>query len=160
MSNSVRLMALSLLIAGFTCPAMAEHHGHDTDEAAITQVSVGDWCAADLSQDLNAKMSLYTADAVLIGPGLGPLEGQAAIRAWQEQSYTMVHYDCVDQLVVDEIMIENDMALLRGRFAGTITLKDGSGAFNQEGYFFNILEREDDSQWRIARMIWNYTPPQ
>lgn len=142
--------------AAISAPVMAETHHALADEARVVAISSEEWCAADLAQDLDAKMALLTDDAVLIMPGREPIEGLEAIRSWQAQSYAMVNHNCVDQVRIDEALIDGDLAIVRGRFAGRVAFKDGSREFDQAGYFVNVLARDAAGEWRVARQIFTY----
>lgn len=136
--------------------ARADDGGTMSDQAHIASLASEHWCAADLAQDIDAKMSLFTEDAVLVMPGHEPLVGRDRIRAWQAQNYAMARHDCVGRVEIAEAEVRDGLGVVRGRFAGSVELTDGSAAFEQAGYFMNIFERDSAGNWRISRMIFTY----
>ncbi|MFS2317434.1 YybH family protein [Maricaulis sp. D1M11] len=150
------LTALSVSLASLAStagPALADSTVTATDLATL---SSDGWCEADLAQDIEAKLALFDDEAILIMPGRAPLDGIEAIRTWQTQNYAMVNHDCTGQVEISEARIEGAIGLVRGRFAGHVTMKDGSGSFDQAGYFLNVFEQDDSGDWKISRMVFTY----
>lgn len=152
MKTMVRSILAGAVLAATGSLALAQ----EGDEARVISVSSDEWCAADLAQDLDAKLDLFAEDAVLMMPGRSPLEGAAEIRRWQDQNYALVHHDCVGGVRVDDVRIDGDIAIVHGRFSGEIVFKDGSRSLEQSGYFLNVLTADAERRWRISRMMFTY----
>jgi uncharacterized protein (TIGR02246 family) len=121
-------------------------------EAAIRKLPI-DWCAAEKARDLDAKMRLFTPDAVFIPPGERPVIGQPAMRTWHEAEWKQNKYECTP--IVDEVQIVGESAFVRGTFSGFITPTKGGAPKRDSGNFVDVVRRQLDGSWKIARVIWN-----
>ena len=141
------VVAIVLLLSG---PAFAQ----SADETAIRKLPIDDWCTAEAARDLDAKMSLFTADAVLMVPGGEKLVGQQAIRAWHETAWQGHTHECPG--TIDEVQVHGDWAFVRGTFTGVLTPTSGGTPTQDSGQFINISQRQADDSWKLARVIWNF----
>jgi uncharacterized protein (TIGR02246 family) len=122
------------------------------DEASIRSLPVERWCKAEAAQDLEAKMDLFTADVVVLSPGEVPIVGRDRLRALHKARWQTSRYTCTG--TVDEVIVAGDWGFARGSFSGTTT--DSSGAARESsGRFINVVRRDTDGHWRVARAIWN-----
>jgi len=150
------LIAASAVLTAASVPAAARDGAAGPSAGQVARLMSEAWCAADLAQDIEAKMALFSDDAVLIMPGRAPLDGVEEIRNWQSQNYAAARHDCVGRVNVDNVEMDGAIAILRGQFAGRVVMADGSGSFEQSGYFLNVVERGADGDWRISQMIFTY----
>lgn len=148
MSRSTR--TISLAGAGFVAallgvlPASAQ-----TD--AITTLVEDDYNRAVAARDLEAKMQLYAADAIVMPPREEPLVGSDAIRAWHQVQFEA---ECACPSTVTEVQAAGDWGFVRGDWSGTITPGDGTAPRQVVGSFLTIVQRQADGTWKIAREIW------
>jgi uncharacterized protein (TIGR02246 family) len=122
-------------------------------EAAIRRLSIDDWCKAESTRDLEAKMALFSADAVLMPPGGQTVVGRQAIRAWHETSWKGNKYQCTG--TVTEVQVLGDWGYSRGTFSGTLMPASGAAPTRDSGKFFNVVRRQTDGTWKLARIMWN-----
>lgn len=149
------LIILALAIGGCSVPndAELEQEGTASADAAIRSLPVDDWCKAEADRDIEAKMKLFTTDAVLMPPGTSDVIGQQAIRAWHEQMWEGTKYQCSG--TIDEVQVFGDWGTVRGTFSGVITPASGAPR-SISGRFLKTVRRQADDSWKIARGIWNY----
>ncbi len=121
-------------------------------EAAIRRLPVDDWCKAEMDRDIEAKLKLFTTDAVLIRPAESNVIGQEAIRAWHENWWAGTKYQCSG--TVDEVKVFGDWGMARGTFSGVLTPASGAPR-SSSGKFLNTARRQADGSWKIAHAIWN-----
>ncbi|HUE89883.1 MAG TPA: SgcJ/EcaC family oxidoreductase [Vicinamibacterales bacterium] len=146
--KSLLIGALAVLAVGFLQqPAWAQA------EAAIRRLPVDEWCKAEAARDLEGKMRLFTADAVLLPPGSQPVVGEQAIRVWHEAAWKQNKYECSG--IVDEVQVLGEWGFARGTFSGVLTPASGGAPIRDSGKFINIVRRQADGSWRLARVIWN-----
>lgn len=119
--------------------------------------------AAGNAGDLEAMLSFYAEDAILLPPNGDPIRGLAAIRQhYQELFQTSVLYI---RAVSRETQVSGDWAFDRGTVDGQILPReDENGKINGEPKTINdkyvmTLHREGGTGWRITRLIWNSTDP-
>lgn len=121
-------------------------------DAAIRRLPIDDWCKAEADRDIEAKLKLFTTDAVLIGPAESNVIGQEAIRAWHEDRWAGTKYQCSG--TVDEVKVFGDWGMARGTFSGVLTPASGAPR-RSSGKFLNTVRRQADGSWKIAHVIWN-----
>ena len=144
--------SLIITAAAFAALVLIPPRAFAQADAAIRKLPIEDWCNAEAARDMQAKMRLFTPDAVLMPPGEASVVGQQAIRAWHEKIWMGTKYQCSGTL--DEVQVFGDWALARGTFSGVET--QASGAQRREaGKFLNLIRRQADGSWKIARAIWN-----
>ncbi len=120
-------------------------------DVAIRQLG-DDWCKAEADRDIEAKLKLFTTDAVLMSPAESNVVGQQAIRTWHEIEWEGTKYQCSG--TVDEVQVFGDWGMVRGTFSGVFT--PASGALRRDsGKFLNTVRRQADGSWKIAHVIWN-----
>ena len=152
MNKSMRFACLTLAIIGALAvgPAFAQ----SADETAIRKLPIDEWCSAEVTRDLDAKLRLFTADAVLMAPGGQTVVGEQAIRAWHEAAW---QENTVNECsgTVDEVQVQGGWGFARGTFTATLTPASGSAPIQENGAFINIVQRQTDGSWKLARVIWN-----
>jgi uncharacterized protein (TIGR02246 family) len=112
---------------------------------------------ADASGNVDLKMRLYMADAVLMPPDGTAVVGYQAVRNWHQAAYARTSSQLSP--TVDEVTMLGDWAFARGSWTGTITPKAGGEAKHETGKFVILLRRlPDGGSWRIAREMWNAQP--
>lgn len=121
-------------------------------DADLRRLPIDDWCKAEAARDMNAKLRLFTADAVLMPPGEPTVTGQQAIRAWHDKAWKGTTYQCSG--TVDEVQVFGDWGLVRGTFSGVLTPASGAPQ-RDSGKFLNVARRQADGSWKIAHAIWN-----
>ena len=120
----------------------------------IRRILTEDYKQADQAGDVDAKMRLYGADAVLLPAEGEPVVGFQAVRTWHVAEYARA----ASQLstTVDEVQMFGNWAFARGSWSGTMTPKAGGDAKQETGKFLVLFRRlPDGGSWRIAREIWN-----
>jgi uncharacterized protein (TIGR02246 family) len=121
------------------------------DERAIRE-TIQRIVAADNRRDLAGAVALYTADAILLPPGLPPISGESAIR----ERYRGLYSNALPSLEqhIEEIVVFKDHAFVRGVTSGLFPAGPNEPARAINDKFVMLLRREQH-QWRIARLMWN-----
>ncbi len=148
------LIILAFAIGGCSVPndAELEQERITSADAAIRSLPVDDWCKAEADRDIEAKMKLFTTDAVLMPPGNSDVIGQQAIRAWHEKMWQGTKYQCSG--TIDEVQVSGDWGMVRGTFSGVFTPASGAPQ-PSSGRFLNTVQQQADGSWKIASGIWN-----
>ncbi len=122
-------------------------------DAAIRRLPTDDWCKAEADRDIEAKLKLFTTDAVLMPrAGYANVIGQQAIRAWHEQEWEGTKYECSG--TVDEVQVFGDWGMVRGTYSGLFTPASGAPR-RVSGKFLCTVRRQADGSWKLAHVIWN-----
>jgi uncharacterized protein (TIGR02246 family) len=121
----------------------------------IRRLLVDDYTQAETAGNVDAKMRLYMADAVLLPADGDAVVGYQAVREWHEAAYART---AMTQLAttVDEVQMFSNWAFARGSWSGTIASKTGAQSKEEAGKFIVLLRRQPDGgSWRIVREIRN-----
>jgi uncharacterized protein (TIGR02246 family) len=121
----------------------------------IRRLLVDEYTQAETSGNVDAKMRLYMADAVLLPAEGDAVVGYQAVREWHQSMYAR---SSTSQLSwsVDEVQTFANWAFARGSWSGTVAPKTGGVAKDEGGKFLVVLRRQPDGgSWRIVREIRN-----
>jgi uncharacterized protein (TIGR02246 family) len=150
MTRSIVLTSLALLVAT-AGSAFAQQDD-------IRRLLVDEYTQAETSGNVDAKMRLYLADAVLLPADSDAVVGYQAVREWHQAVYAR---RSISQLstTVDEVQTFSNWAFARGSWTGTIASKTGGEPTQEAGKFLVVLRRQPDGgSWRIVREIRNANP--
>lgn len=147
-ARSLAAVGVAVLIIGITPQAASAQ-----DEAAIRRLPIEEWCRAESARDLDAKMALFDQDAVVMPPDGQNVVGLSAIRAWHEAVWKESKYECSG--TVDEVKMMGDWGFALGTFSGLTTPMNGGTPTQGSGKFINLVRRQADGTWKLARVIWN-----
>jgi uncharacterized protein (TIGR02246 family) len=140
-------------------PQVAPDFLTDEDRAAIRALDstfVRGW----LSDDTNAVLSVFAADAVLLPPGSKPVRGLPAIRSyWWPVDGSHTRITSFDRHI-DEIEGTRQLAFLRGTASlSWIYEKDGhQTAQTSRSIDLLLLARDSAGHWHVIRQMWNTLP--
>lgn len=122
------------------------------DVTAIKQLEA-DWRAGWLAGDVDALLSLYTDDAVLMPEGQPAVFGKEAIRPLYESVFR--EYTIRSESRVVEIEVSGGLGYLWCTYRLTAMPKAGGAMLHTEGKSVFIVKRTQAGVWRIARLIDN-----
>ena len=154
-SPTICILATSILIlASRTSPVVADEAA---DIAAISAVWV-QYRTALNSGDIDAMISLWVDDGIMLPPGSLPVIGKENIRTTAEAP--LDHY-IRDVAVIEEkeTQIMGDWAYSWGMYKASLTPKSEGESYFVDGKFFTIFKRQADGSWRIYRDIFNSNVP-
>lgn len=103
--------------------------------------------------DIQTLATYYTNDAIQFPPDRAPLIGWAEINAALENEFSGISFDSM--LDVKEVVVEGDGAYAWGHYRAVITPMSGGTASITSGSFLDVLHRQSDGSWRIARSTWS-----
>ncbi|MGZ4817688.1 MAG: YybH family protein [Terriglobales bacterium] len=139
----------------------APQHNLEEDQKAIADLQRRD-IDANIAVDTDKIMALRTGDVVYLVPGRSPLVGQDAVRNYLEEirrqlaDWDMIGYEEQWQ----EVQVVGDFAFEWG----TINIRARQENEKRESTavrnVIQVLKRQPDGDWKIARAIWNLQAPQ
>lgn len=132
----------------------AKQHEADLQAVLDLEQSVFD---AQIAGDLDAWLSTFTEDAIVMAPNLPAVTNKLAIRQWYAPYFEQFHlHEEVDDR---EVEVAGDWAYIYAHWTWTLTPKNGGEAATDIGKSIWILRRQPDGSWRIARAIYNSDNP-
>jgi len=112
---------------------------------------------AQISGDIDAWMSSFTEDAMVMAPNLPALTNKPAIRQWNAPNFEQ--FDLHEESDEREVEVAGDLAYIRAHWNWTMTPKGGGKIVKDTGNSIWILRRQPDGSWKIARGIYNSDKP-
>ena len=113
--------------------------------------------AASEGRDIERILSFWTDDAVVLAPGLAPVHGKTALRAYVEASLQIpgfrISWTSADVVFSDD----RTLAYMFSENAVTMNGPDGRPA-TTKGRAVTIWRRASDGEWRCAVDLWNEGP--
>ena len=152
MKKLLLIVATLLVLAVSGCAPQVDV---EADAAAIR--SLFDEATAALNPGGGDIVDLDAEDAVIMYANEPAVIGKEAIRAREQRFDDQATFE--ETRSVEEIVASGDWAFVRWTGTGTVTPKDGgeSSEFNRKG--ITIFQRQPDTSWKIARVIWNSNLP-
>ena len=150
------VFALVVLFACVLQAAPRERLGGSPEDVASVRDVLAGLSSADNSGNLDAVVSHYREDAMLLPPNAGAVAGRPAIRVWYEQGFH--HFRFEVSFDVEEIQASGDWAFARGYINGQLNPKADEAPVRLHEKYLMVLRR-DPGGWKIARLIWNSDEP-
>jgi len=160
----MRLLAIlaATLLFGCTPPAQQPEPGgedsasYKADVQAILDLEqrVFD---AQIAGDIDAWMSSFAEDAIVMEPNLPALTTKLAIRQRNEPIFEQ--FDLHEESDDREVEVAGDWGYIRAHWIWIQTPKGGGEAVKDTGDSIWIVRRQPDGSWKITRGIYNSENP-
>jgi len=115
------------------------------------------YVAAANAGDAAGLANLFTDDAVQMEPNRPVVAGKEAIQSRFQEMYQTYSENLA--VSVDERAVAGDWGYGRGSYTLTLTPKAGGNPIEDIGKWLNVVQRQADGSWKIARHIWNSNKP-
>jgi ketosteroid isomerase-like protein len=157
------LAASAVACSGTSSPATTGDSASNAltaaDSAAIVAVNAR-LSAAGLSSDWDAWSADFITDPVRLPPNAPTVSGKASSDAFNRATPKFTTFD----VAITSIVGRADLAVATGSFKLSMAAgQDSSGkptpAVNDQGKFVQVLMKQPDGSWKIARDIWNSDLP-
>jgi ketosteroid isomerase-like protein len=132
----------------------------EADRRAIEALNQHDVQAA-LASDVEAIVSQWTDDFVVIPPAGPIVRGRAANAAMAEQGKEQMQAHIpVDYVVeIEEITVTGDYAFEWGTYRGAARPRAGGSDVTYSGKLLRILQRQPGGGWKMHRTMTTSDPP-
>ncbi len=151
------MCSLALMLALATASACAPTVNHPADVEAIKQLMDGYFKAASAKNPAGLD-AVLTDKTLLIEPHMAPLVGKEAIGK-MHQAF-LDNFDTDAKGPATEVRVRGDLAVAYGKYAETITPKDGTlAAEKATGHWLAVLGRQGDGSWKWDWVIANSDQP-
>lgn len=162
MRSFMLLLSVLIITACTTAPPAVEVVVDDTaqEEADIQAIHrfFEQWDEAANAGDDAANVLRVTDDIIWMEPNRPAIVGKdALLEDFQSSSEDHSWQDM--KTVVEEIRLANDWAYVRSSYSATMVPKDGGDPSPRLGKIVDILERQSDGSWKMARDIYNSDLP-
>jgi ketosteroid isomerase-like protein len=151
-----RVLSVALLIVGASgCTGLAVDLEVEGEE--LMQLS-RNWSDLAATGDLDAIMTGWAEDAVMMPPGLPALEGKAAIRNYVEGAMRIPGFQISWEPLSVHVASSGDMAYMIER--NVTTLDDSLGnPSSMHGKVVTVWRKGADGSWKNVVDMWNEAPP-
>ena len=156
-TSLIFLMAAAAFLGGCTTTGPGTSQAYpDTaspdDVVAIRKLFAAN-AAALTAGDLAALAGMYEEDAIELPPNSPALNGWEAIRSTLENGLKGIKVAATIEVV--EVSSANSWAFARGTYRTVTTPEGGGPATVAIGNWLDILRRQPDGSWKIARSTWS-----
>jgi uncharacterized protein (TIGR02246 family) len=150
------LLLGSLALPVSTCAVPDREISREEDIAAIKRFLSRAGEAVNRG-DVEAELSRFTEDGIYMWPDAPSIHGQEAMRDWFARRFAQVDV-CLENETT-ELEVCGDWAYEIGTYVAQIQPKGTDRVATVHGKYVNILHRQPDGSWRIARRIRNRDHP-
>lgn len=149
--TSVLVVGL-VLLTGCASPAVDV----DAEEQHLMELS-REWSSVAAGDDVEALMSYWADDAVMMAPGQPPLRGKEAIREFVSSAGSIPGFSVSWEPLEAHVSESGDMAYLIEQ--NQMTLPDSTGALmTRYNKVITIWEKQEDGFWKNVVDMWNSDP--
>lgn len=129
---------------------------HAADVQAIRAATAA-WDQAWNAGNADALASLYTSDAIAMGPNHAALVGKEAIRASSKKYFDEVKEE--NHSLVEDVRVSEDLAVARGTQTTRTTPKAGGDSIEDTAKWVVVFQRQPDGAWKVLWEIYNSDLP-
>ena len=150
--RTAALFGLTLALLPWSHAALAADR---TAELAALHAADDAWVAAYNAGRVEPIVRLYDRHAVVFAPGLRPLRGRSAIRAYlTKDDAEFVRGGLIYLLVGPR---DGEISGRLGWVSGNYLVKDRTGRIVDRGWYFSV-SRLEHGHWLYVRDTWNSDP--
>ena len=150
-----RFVALGIVGALVACAQPAIDV--EAEGAALMQRS-RDWSQLVATGNIDSVMAVWADDAVMMPPGMPPLEGKAAIRSYVEAGMRLPGFSIQWEPVSVHVARSGDLAYMIERNVSTVNDSAGTPV-TTHGKVVTVWRKDAEGNWRNVIDMWNDAPP-
>jgi uncharacterized protein (TIGR02246 family) len=155
MRSGYALMACLLLVLACGCAHQDGNRAADVE--AIKEASMA-WDNAWNAADADKLASLYTDDAIAMGPNASARVGKDVIRASAKQYFDRFSEE--NRSVVEDVRISGNLAVARGTQETETSPRVGGDTVRDKANWISVYQRQSDGSWKILWEIFTSDLPQ
>lgn len=146
---------LVTLLAAHACAPRRPSVGPETTaDANAIRAAFAAWVRTAEAGDAAGYGRYITDDFVFLGPGARPRVGKSTVLPWVERWFADWQFT-FPQWTTEEVIVVGDLAIHRYSGVATLTPKKGGAPITADRKYIDIVRREADGQWRVARHMFN-----
>ena len=151
--RGLHLVSIILLAAVGPLAAQGAPAAAQRDTIAIREL-YRRYSQAFAAEDVATLVQCFAEDGMLMAPREPTVAGRDQLRQrWEKAAATEVTLEL--RFTLDEIVIAGEWAYARGTFTWRGIIKAGEPEAENRGRYLDILRRERDGSWVIARRMRN-----
>lgn len=128
----------------------------EAEEQRLMELS-REWSDVAAGDDVDALMSYWADDAVMMPPGQPPLRGKEAIREFVSATGDIPGFSITWEPLVAHVSESGDMGYMLER--NQMTMPDSTGALvTQYNKVVTVWEKQEDGTWKNVVDMWNSDP--
>jgi len=122
------------------------------------QASTGEnyrrWVEATKHKDVDAVLSIYDDDAIVLPPDHDPVIGQKAIREFYKSYYSGSWQLVGEEFKSTSVVLRGDLAIETADYSGEINSGE-KGPTHFKGKNLMAWKRQKDHSWKLFRDMWS-----
>lgn len=154
----MRGFAPLLAVAGVAALTACVEPGVDVqaEGAALMQLS-RDWAEIAATGDLEALTAFWADDAILMPPGVPPIEGKAAIREYVEEAMQMPGFSITWRPLSVHVAASGDLAYMIETNVSTVNDSTGTPV-TMHGKGVTVWRKDAEGNWKNVVDQWSPIP--
>lgn len=157
-SHLSTVVLLFVAIAVIACAPAAEPPEPEetaTAEAELEAINKlrEEFVRVNNTNNASAIATFYTDDTVVMPPNDQTITGKQGIESWHQTLWDQFTTELTVSHV--ETQVVGDWAFDRATYTIKVTPKAGGESMEDAGRYLEILQKQADGSWRIARDIWS-----
>lgn len=136
----------------------AELRRQDEREEDMLRALAARMTAAETSGDADSLVAVLADDAILMPPGVPPVEGKAAclemIRDVMRRNAIEIHRRSLSYTTL-EVTVTGPIAIERGTYQHAFVMAETDEPREERGQYLRVYRRAAGNEWQVHRVIWN-----
>ena len=152
--NFPTLLFSIALLAVSACASDRDRVNLEAADVEAIKAAFTGWVKVAEAGDAQGYGRFITDDAIFLGPGSAPIAGKDTLIPWLAGWFAEWQFS-FPEWNTEEVIVAGDIAIHRYSGVATLTPKRGGEATVADRKYIDILRREADGQWRVARHMFN-----
>jgi ketosteroid isomerase-like protein len=143
-----------VFLFGCSSPPQSPPETRAADEAAIRQADI-EWAKTGETRDLDAMMTVYTEDAVVLAQDMALVTGKAEIRQALDKLYATPGISVRWGPVHVEVARSGEIGYVRG-LVEVKTIDSKGVSLTHKGKSIEVWKKQADGTWKCAVDMFNF----
>lgn len=153
LGNATRALIIVVLTVGCSSTDTAPIANTEAEIAAI-KAAFASLVKVSEAGDAEGYASYLTDDAIYLGPGQPAIMGKQKIRDFVADFFKNWNFS-FPQWTTEEVIVAGEIAIHRYSGVATLTPKSGGEPLIADRKYMDVMRKETDGQWRLARHMLN-----
>lgn len=153
----LRCLAIGTFVVPLGCRREPPAAMSQAQVKAATSLALEAHAQAALRRDVDAAVSLFTPDAVVMFPGTPDIRGADSVAALMRRSWPAINPTAV-RYETDEAYVAGSWAITIARYWVTLT-PNGQPQVQDSGRYMFLWRHDTSGTWRVQRAIPNSLVP-
>ncbi|MEB8328272.1 DUF4440 domain-containing protein [Flavobacteriaceae bacterium KMM 6897] len=153
-----KLMIFLICCSAFIAVQCKQQPAADTSASDVEAIRKADMAWAEQSGNIDAHLSYFMEDAMILAPNKPMMSGKADIRKMLEEMYQMPGFSINWKPTNVEVSSSGDMGSSVGTYE--LSMNDSTGMkMKDSGKYLTIWKKQADGKWMVSADMFNTNMP-